>query len=119
MSYKPHRFGLLVPTAWVLPSPFFEYQAYWSKRLSSPPKLYAVFVAALQEYSHSASVGKRYCFLVFSLSFRQNAAASFHDTVSTGRSYPTNSLGLLLMMAFHCPWVTRVADIRNAFVIST
>src|SRR5262245_38350424 len=111
MSYRPHGFGLSAPTGGSLPAAFPVCQAYSFKvdavlptsavRVASSPKLYAVVVPARQQYSHSASVGKRISSSVassfsarsISVNFRQNSRASRQENISTELRDPFQRLG--------------------------
>src|SRR5579862_5800729 len=98
MSYKPNALAFFKPTGCVVPLLFAPYQATESKSLSWSPELNRVRVPARHENSHCASVGKctfNALSLSRSLSFAQNAVASFQETVSTGSWEPLKSLGFL------------------------
>src|SRR5262249_39625282 len=104
ISCSPQGFAGFRPTSCVRLSELTAYHAKSPRRFSESPKLHVVCVPPRQAYSHCASVGsvysqpagsrpsRRSC----SVSARQNALASSHDTCSTGNlsvSRPTtNSL---------------------------
>src|SRR5262249_11953667 len=121
MSYRPHLFGLYDPTLLVRRrySPF-----------SAPPKgklplklpsllerdlptWKGVSVPARQQYSHSASVGRRYLRPAFfssalALSLARNCWTSSHETRSTGnssRSFSANCLTLSLPPPLLLKWL--------------
>src|SRR5687768_14120606 len=117
MSYRPHAFGLKLPTGAVNGKPSFHFigtlylcglpsrrslaaashfsSSDWSITFaafsvdsSSSPHQNRVVVPARQAYSRSASVGRRYVRPSFFPSQRQNSWASSHVTLSTGCSSP-------------------------------
>src|SRR5512135_1084793 len=104
MSYKPKALACLVATGCgVLKKKLpllklFQDTFSW---LSLPQ--YSCCCPARQAYSHSASVGRRYCLPVLALSFLMNSWASFQLTCSTGQLSPqaVKLLGLLPITACH------------------
>src|SRR5262245_11963799 len=100
MSYRPKALGGKLPTGVVrsrYPPPVVSVSRVPSKLACSVeryfPKWKGVVVPARQEYSHSASLGRRYTLPVFRSSgrcdsSRQNARASVHVTESTGNEEP-------------------------------
>src|SRR5476651_452296 len=103
MSYNPKAFGGKLPTGEVfcrftpcLPLPYTPSPLKFALSVEIvSPKKKGVVVPARQAYSHSASVGKRYCFFSFTRSFLMKSWQSFHETCSTGRFFsPWNLLGL-------------------------
>src|ERR1043165_6861317 len=101
MSCRPNALGLNDPTGIIL-SPL----TLARERSSSLPQLNNVVVPARQAYSHWASVGSCTCLPVLVASFSQNARASIHDTISTGKLALTALLGLLPASASYCCCVT-------------
>src|SRR5262249_38556116 len=89
ISKSPQSFALSLATGCVLPPEFTRYQAYLASSASSLPKQYLVSpLPARQLYSHSASVGKRYFVLSFSLNQVQKSTAFCQVTNTTGWSSP-------------------------------
>src|SRR5829696_8687923 len=84
MSWRPHLFGLFCPTGCGRPPEFAAYQACLSSCAASLPNAYAVAAPARAAYSHSASVGSRYSWPVFSDSQRANSIAPWCCTFSAG-----------------------------------
>src|SRR5260221_1764425 len=117
MSYSPQALGFLAPTGGSFPAALPVCQANSSSRLVwlvvSPglaalsPKLYAVFVPARQQYSHSASVGSRISSSIArSLAARSNrviflqkSCASSNENISAEFRGPCHLLGLLPITA--------------------
>src|SRR5271170_2838412 len=123
MSYRPQALASLVATGWVVPPLLSSYHPTPST-LSLPQ--YSWCHPARQAYSHSASLGRRYCFPVLAFSFRIYSCVSFQLTLSAGQLLPQSLvkkplkwLGLLPMMARHCPCVTSVLPIANALAMVT
>src|ERR1039457_1091834 len=114
MSYKPQSLACLVETGFVvlalLPTGL-EYAPYHATLSTWSLPQYSCCPPARQAYSQSASLGKRYCLPVLALSFWMNSWTSFQFTFSTGqvsphpllKKPPLNLLGLLPIIAFHCP----------------
>src|SRR5688572_24704548 len=111
MSCSPHGFGFLSPTRpgllTSLLTSSFSHQAHSVIIDGSSPKNHVVVGPARQAYSHSASLGRRYFFPVFSDSLRQNSFASCQLTESTGAAGSLDDLlGFRPITASYWPCVT-------------
>src|ERR1051325_6262835 len=101
MSYRPHGLAFFLPTGGSLPLAFTVYQAYSPKSSLLLPCDQRVVVPARQQYSHSASDGRRITSSSLSslrlrsssVALRQNSTASVQFTRSTALRGPLYSLG--------------------------
>ena len=84
----------------------------------SSPEENSVTVPARAAYSHSASVGRRYCFPSLRLSQLQNNCASSQliPVANPGNSRPLSKKGLNCL---YCSSVTSNSDIAKEYVIRT
>lgn len=113
---QAHAFGFFCVTGLVFAPLFDIYQAILP---TLPPPQYSSFPPVRQTYSHSASLGSRYSWPVFMLSYLMKLMMSCQLTFSTGQSSPhwLKWLGFLPITAFHCPWVTSVLPISKAYLM--
>src|SRR5262245_34360278 len=102
MSYRPHAFGSFLPTGGSSFAELSLYHEYLPRSASLSPNDHAVVEPARQQYSHSASDGKRMCsvsLINFAsrsnfVAFRQNAFESSQLTRSMPLRRPWNFAGL-------------------------
>src|SRR5262245_10309934 len=87
MSNSPQSLDFSWPTQCGLSPELFLYQPWFSSWSSSSPKEYRLpAFPARQQYSHSASVGKRYSLPSFLLNDLQKSTALCQETNTTGSS---------------------------------
>src|SRR5262249_29694831 len=106
MSCSPNAFGGSSPTACSRPPEFSANQPTFARSASVFPLKYAVVVPARHAYSHCASVGSCTVRPTCADILLQNASASCHETLCTGRLPPTVLLGLAPAIRSYCACVS-------------
>src|SRR5262245_26453399 len=114
MSYNPHAFGSFLPTGGSSPDEFSLYHEYFPSSFTLSPNDHAVVVPARQQYSHSASDGRRIrsvSLISFAsrsrfVAFSQKALASSQLTRSMPLRRPWNFAGLWPTTTWYSSCVT-------------